>query len=267
MVKGLYTAYTGMVEEQRRLDVLTNNLANANTTGYKKEGATNASFAEKLALRIKDTAHPNLAAGMGYIKMGVKVGETYTNYEQGGFRVTDEPSDLAIGGEGFFAIEYTDKQGNTSIKYTRDGAFTVDNEGYFRTSDGDYLLNMGAALAGRTGDNAHVRVDPMLDYQVDSQGNIWQEGVNIGQVGVVDIDNYDYILKYGENLYDIQEGGNVVATNDMLLEQGALETSNVNIVDEMVSMITIQRAFEAGQKMIQAEDETIEMAVSQVGRV
>jgi flagellar basal-body rod protein FlgG len=86
-------------------------------------------------------------------------------------------------------------------------------------------------------------------------------------VGVIDIDNYDYILKYGENLYDIQDGGNVIAADNMLIEQGALESSNVNIVDEMVSMITIQRAYEAGQKMIQAEDETIEMAVSQVGRV
>ncbi len=267
MVKGLYTAYTGMVEEQRRMDVLSNNLANSNTTGYKKEGATNASFAQKLALRIKDSGHPHLAARVGGVKLGVKVGETYTNYEQGGFKVTDESSDLAIGGDGFFAIEYTDKQGNTSIKYSRDGAFTVDNEGYFRTSDGDYLLNRQAALRGQMGENAHVRVDPLLSYQVDSEGNIWQEGVNIGQIGVVDIDNYDYILKYGENLYDLQDGGNVVPANNMLIEQGALEMSNVNIVDEMVSMITIQRAYEAGQKMIQAEDETIEMAVSQVGRV
>ena len=267
MVKGLYTAYTGMVEEQRRLDVLSNNLANSNTTGYKKEGTTNASFAQKLAIKIKDSGTMGLPVGIGGIKMGVKVGETYTDWDQGGFRLTDESSHLAIGGRGFFAIQYTDNQGNTSIKYTRDGNFTVDNEGYFRTADGDYVLNMYAALNGQYGENAYVRVDPLAQYSVDSRGFIFQNGQIVSQVGVVDIDNYDYILKYGENLYDLQDGGNIVAADNMLIEQGALESSNVNIVDEMVSMITIQRAYEAGQKMIQAEDETIEMAVSQVGRV
>ena len=88
----------------------------------------------------------------------------------------------------------------------------------------------------------------------------------VGQVGVVDIEDYNYLAKYGENLYDLVDGGNVIAS-DASVEQGCLEASNVNVVDEMVSMITIQRAYEAGQKMIQTEDSTLEMAVSQVGRV
>jgi flagellar basal-body rod protein FlgG len=173
---------------------------------------------------------------------------------------------LAIAGNGFFAIEYTDKQGNTSIKYTRNGEFTVDNLGYMRTSDGDYLLNQAGATNSTTGQGSWVRVDPLQKYTIDSQGNIFQNNVIVGQVGVVDIEDYNYLAKYGENLYDLVDGGNVIAS-DASVEQGCLEATNVNVVDEMVSMITIQRAYEAGQKMIQTEDSTLEMAVSQVGRV
>ena len=266
MVKGLYTAYTGMVNEQRRLDVLTNNLANSNTTGYKKEGATAQSFDDELAIRIKDTSSNLMPRRMGIINMGVDIGETYTDYSQGAFKITDKPADLAIAGNGFFAVEFTDKLGNTSIKYTRDGEFQVDRDGYFRTADGDYLLNMNAAMNSQTGDNAHLRVDPLLDYSINQQGFVYQNGELIGQVGYVDFDDYNYLEKYGENFIQPIAGAQVIAA-DADIEQGALESSNVNIVDEMVTMITIQRAYDAGQKMIQAEDEALEMAVSQVGRV
>ncbi|MBQ5431432.1 MAG: flagellar hook-basal body protein [Lachnospiraceae bacterium] len=267
MVKGLYTAYTGMIEEQRRLDILSNNLANSNTTGYKKEGTTNAAFAKTLAIRIKDSGDRGLPRGLGNIQMGDRIGETYTDYSQGSFKITDKPSDLAIGGDGYFAIAYTDKQGNTSVKYTRDGEFTVDNEGYFRTGNGDYLLNQNAAVNGTIAANSYVRVDPLQKYTVDSQGVVFQNGTEVARIGVVDVNNTDYLAKYGENLYDLVEGGTMQASQRFQIEQGALEQSNVNIVDEMVSMITIQRAYEAGQKMIQAEDETLDMAVTQVGKV
>ncbi|MBO6214354.1 MAG: flagellar hook-basal body protein [Lachnospiraceae bacterium] len=266
MVKGLYTAYTGMVEEQRRLDVTTNNLANSNTVGYKKEGAVNAAFADTMALRIKDSSVAMFPRRIGIVNLGDKIGETYTDYSQGSFHVTDKPSDLAIAGDGFFAIEFLDKQGNSTVKYTRDGEFTVDNLGYIVTSDGDHLLNQGAAMAGNTGQGGWVRIDPLQEYSVDQQGFVYQGGAVVAQIGVVDVENTDFLEKYGENMYNLLPGGTVV-DSEAEVEQGALETSNVNIVDEMVTMITIQRAYEAGQKMIQTEDSTIEMAVSQVGRI
>ena len=129
MVKGLYTAYTGMINEQKRLDVLTNNLANASTYGYKKEGTTSHSFKEQLAIKIKDTSDNGIPRGIGEIIPGVKIGETYTDWTSGSFQVTDRQSDLALSGNGFFAVAFTDKDGNTSVKYTRDGAFVVDVNG------------------------------------------------------------------------------------------------------------------------------------------
>lgn len=256
-----------MIEEQRRLDVLSNNLANSNTTGYKKEGTTNAAFDRQLALRIRDSGDLGFSRGLGDIQQGVKVGETYTDWSQGSFHITDEKSNLAIGGDGFFAIAYTDKQGNTSVKYTRDGEFTVDSQGYFRTANGDYLLDMNGATSGQISEANYVRVDPLQTYTVDEPGNIWQNNTIVDTVGVVDVNDTDYLSKYGENLYDLVNGGTVTRGTNFQIEQGTLETSNVNVVDEMVSMITIQRAYEAGQKVIQAEDETLEMATSQVGKV
>ena len=266
MVKGLYTAYTGMRNEQRRLDILSNNLANATTSGYKKEGTTSAAFEKKLAIKIKDQSEMGIARPIGNVNLGVKIGEVYTDFSQGSFEVTDKLSDLAIAGNGFFAIEFTDKRGGTSVKYTRDGSFTVDRDGYLRTTNGDYLLNKQAALSGATGAAARVRVNPLKEFTVSQQGYIFQEGRNLGQIGTVDIDNYNYISKFGENYYEIINGGNVINSNAEI-EQGLLEASNVNIVDEMVSMIAIQRAYETNQRMIQTVDETLNWSASQVGKV
>ena len=95
MVKGLYTAYTGMVNEQKRLEVLTNNLANSATTGYKKEAMVAQAFDERLAIKIKDTStFLNKPEGIGYISLGAKIGETYTNWDQGAFQITDKNSDV-----------------------------------------------------------------------------------------------------------------------------------------------------------------------------
>lgn len=267
MVKGLYTAWTGMVNAQKRLDVLSNNLANADTTGYKKEGTTTQSFDNKLALKIKDTSSIGYVRKLGTVHLGVKIGETYTDYSQGAFQVTDNPSDVAIAGTGFFAFSHTnDKTNETTVKYTRDGEFSVDKDGYFRDSDGNYLLNKTGAANGDGSEGNRVKIDPLLDYTIDQLGNIYQNNQVVANIGITDFEDYNYLSKYGENFYDLLPGG-VHKEADATLEQGVLETSNVNIVDEMVQMITISRAYEAAQKMIQTEDTEIGQAVSQVGRV
>lgn len=264
MVKGLYTAFTGMVNEQKRLDVLSNNLANADTNGYKKEGTTSQTFADELAIRIKDTSYYGMPKKLGVMSMGVHIGETYTDYSQGNYKVTDNQTDFAINGNGFFAISYTDKAGNTSVKYTRDGAFIVNTQGYLVTKDGDFVLNRNGAM--NTDPNSRIQVNPNLPIVVTADGNIYQNDVLVGNIGLVDFADYDYIAKFGENLYDIVDGATIVAS-EATMDQGCLEASNVNVVSEMVNMITISRAYQAGQKVINAVDETLDKAVNQVGRV
>ena len=257
MVKGLYTAYTGMLNEQHRMDVLTNNLANSTTVGYKKEGSTSQSFDTILAYKVKDTSEqPNIPRRVGYNNPGVKIGENYTDYSQGSFKITDNTYDLALSGNGFFTIEFTNKAGETSTKYTRDGSFTLDVDGYLMTSDGSYVM----------GTNGRIQLDTLSDSSIDSQGNIYQNGNLVAQLQITDFEDYNYLEKYGENLYNAVEGA-TFTTADATVYSGYLETSNVSIVSEMVDLISVTRQYESNQKIIQAIDETLDIAANQIGRL
>ena len=258
MVKGLYTAYTGMINEQNRMDVLSNNMANVTTVGYKKEGATSQSFDEVLDLKIKDsTVGYNLVTREGYNSRGVKIGENYVDWSQGGFRITGNTYDLALGGSGFFAVEFTNKSGETSTKYTRAGEFQLNSAGNIVTHEGDYLLDTN----GR-----HITVDPLKETSIDRQGRVMQDGRTIATIQVQDFDNYDYLKKYGETYYEPIEGAKF-KNADGQIYSGYLEASNVSTVTEMVNLITISRQYESNQKVIQTIDSTLEKAVNQVGRV
>jgi flagellar basal-body rod protein FlgG len=257
MFKGLYTAYTGMINEQNRMDVLTNNLANADTTGFKKEGSTSQAFDDVLALKIKDASiSPNIPKKIGIANLGVKVGENYTDYSQGAFRITDNSYDVALSGEGFFNIEYTNKAGVTSTKYTRDGSFVVNVDGYLVTKDGDYVL----------GQNGRIKVDPTKDIVIDSKGNISQNNVRVAQIKLTDFEDYDYLEHFGENFYQPVDGATEKAAT-ATVHQGYLETSNVQVVSEMVEMISVSRQYESNQKIITTIDGTAEIASTQLGRV
>lgn len=266
MVKGLYTAWSGMVNEMNRMDVMTNNLANADTNGYKKEGATSQTFHEQLAVKIKDQSDLNMPVRLGGMYPGVKIGETYTDYSQGSFQVTDSQYDVALDGEGFFAVSFTSKNGETSVKYTRDGAFTVNTQGFLVTKDGDYVLNQAGAENTDPGENNFIQLDPNLPFQIDELGNIRQNDQIVAQLGVIDFEDYNYLEKYGENLYQTVDGA-TLAPSDARVRQGYIEASNVNVVTEMVNMITITRAYESNQKVIQTVDSMLDKAVNTVGRV
>lgn len=264
MVKGLYTAYTGMVVEQKRMDILTNNLANADTNGYKKEGSTAVSFGDQLAIKIKDTSSYGLPRNLGGITFGAKIGETYHDWDIGNFTVTDSPYDFALEDKGFFAISYTNKAGETSVKYTRDGAFSVNTDGYLVTKDGDFVLNQTGAM--NSNPNERIRIDPNQSFTVNEFGQIEQNDQIVGTIGVIDVEDYSYLQEFGENMYDLVDGGTIIDT-DTKVSQGTLEKSNVNVVSEMVEMITLTRAYESNQKVIQTIDGTLDKAVNQVGRI
>lgn len=112
MLKGLYTIHTGLRNEQNRMDIMTNNLANASTVGFKKEGSTSQAFSDIFAYKVKDTSVgvENIQR-IGINNPGVKIGENYTDYSQGSFRITNNTFDLALSGEGFFAVEYMNNAG------------------------------------------------------------------------------------------------------------------------------------------------------------
>ena len=133
------------------------------------------------------------------------------------------------------------------------------------TKDGDFVLNPAAAQAGTPGEAGYIRVDPNVQIVVEEDGTIYQNNVQVGQIGIVDFADYNYLSKYGENMYDLVEGGQRQASEAKIV-QGTLEMSNVNVISEMVEMITISRAYESNQKIIQTIDETLDKAVNSIGK-
>lgn len=260
MLKGLYTAYTGMVNEQKRMDVLTNNLANANTNGYKKEGTTSQAFDDVLAYKIKDMSEGRgLPRALGMNNLGVMIGEGYTDYSQGPIKGTGNPFDLALSGEGFFTVQHINREDETSLMYTRDGNFTMDAQGFLITQDGDYVI-------GDTG--ARIRLDPLLDFRVDTSGNIMQgdENTPVATLRIRDFVDYNYLEKFGENYFRPVEGSRFQDA-EATVNQAYLETANISVVTEMTNMINVSRAYETNQKVIQTYNSSLEIAVNQLGKL
>ena len=224
MLKGLYTAYTGMLNEQHRMDVLTNNLANATTNGFKKEGTTSEAFDTVLAYKIKDLSEPgNLPRPMATnravdeaelnnplnenylekrirktgLNLGVKIGENYVDYSEGPLKETGNPLDLALSDRGFFAVEYTNKRGETSTKYTRDGNFTMNVQGFLQTQDGDFVLDE---------DGRRIQMDTALPISISRNGTIIQDGDEVATIGISDFEDYNYLERFGENYFQPVEG-------------------------------------------------------------
>lgn len=258
MLRGLYTAYTGMLNEQYRMDIMSNSLANADTTGFKKEGSTSQAYSEVMAVKIKDVSeNPNTPKRLGNMSLGVKIGETYTDFSQGSFRDTGNTFDIAIAGDGFFNIEFTNKAGETSTKYTRDGGFTLTKDGYLVTKDGDYVL----------GQNGRIQLSTTAgDTVIDRSGNIYQDGSLVATLKLTEFEDTNYLTHYGETMWDAKEGAVSQDSVDSQVHQGYLEMSNTNVVKEMVNMITISRQYEANQKMITTFDDSLEKSM-QISRV
>ena len=243
MVKGLYTAYSGLTVQQKRLDVVSNNLANATTTGYKKEGLTTQSFKDVYGIKVKDETVGYINQNIGTLNLGAKVGESFRSWDQGSFQNTGNKFDFALSGSGLFSISFTNKAGETSTLYTRDGSFQMNREGYLVTKDGDFVL----------GENGPIQLPTDFEkLTVEESGEIYADGQYVDRFALVDFENYDYVEADGATQTD------AAAT----VNQGYLEASNINVVTEMVDMISIARDFESNQKIMNTIDEMLGKMVS-----
>ena len=254
MLKGLYTAAMGMNVQAKRLDVISNDLANTDTTGYKKDVVAVSSFKEEYIKRLDDYQNftPNEGV-IGKITYGAKVDEIYTDFTQGSVISTANDTDLAIQGEGFFVVQTPDGEA-----YTRDGSFTVNQLGELVTSEGYNVMgtegpiSLGEAFF-ETGDKVIIKSD----------GGIYLGNEYIDTLDIAAFEDTRVLTKMDDNLYSA-DGERVEFSGKLL--QGYLETSNVNTVDAMVNMITVARAYETNQKMIQTMDNVLGKAVNDLGR-
>lgn len=251
MIRGWYIGSSGMNAQQTRLDAISNNLANADTTGFKRDIAVSKSFPELLMRRMNDDGvyetpfgSADVAPIIGKIGLGVETNELYTDFEQGSFKQTSTHTDMALSGEGFFSVETPSGE-----RYTRNGNFLVGKEGILVTKEGYPVL----------GENGYIRVADDR-FTVNQDGMVYSENDMelIDRFKIVRFDNERYLQKMGSSLYkdtDVTGAAYVAEGKERpVVLQNYVETSNVNVVNEMVSMIEVNRAYEANQKTIQAQD-------------
>lgn len=236
MIKGLYTAGVSMKSKMRQMDIISNNLANADTTGYKKDSTVSGKFEVALKNRMDK-------------KEIATIDSVYTDFKQGSFQRTDNKLDVAIKGKGFFAIE------NDGEKYSRDGIFTLDNEGFLTTKSGDKVL----------GENGEIKLESD-DININNQGEIYQGKKLVDKLKLVDFEDYKNLEKVGDNLLKANDKAKI-SDDTVQVSQGYIEKSNVNTIEEMVSMISTMRSYEANQKLVKAHDDMLQKAANDVGRV
>lgn len=255
MLRTLWTAAKGMQAQTLTIDVISNNLANVNTTGFKK------SRAEFQDLLYETVRMPGVTSSSGnQVPTGIQVGygsrpvATQKVFTQGNYKNTENKLDLAIEGDGFFQIV----QPNGDVAYSRAGSFKVDSDGRMVTPDG-FLLEPEVTIPQDT---------MAISVETDGTISVMQPGetqpTEIGKLELAKFVNPSGLLSIGRNLYlETAASGEVVAGNPGedgfgTISQGFLEMSNVNVVDEMVNMIAAQRAYEINSKAIQTSDDMLQ---------
>jgi flagellar basal-body rod protein FlgG len=254
MVRGLYTAYTGMAAQQKRMDIISNNLANVNTTGFKKDGVVFETFKEAYMYKVNDPEETGTEK-IGTTNFGVRIGENYTNFEQGSFEQTGDQYNLALEGDGMFVVGRYDDSGVITEKYTRDGCFGLNSEGKLVTRDGYFVI----------GENGPIVIDED-DVYINENGNIESSGELIDKIKIVDFENTDTLKKTGNNLFESTDSTIEKEFSGKVL-QGFVETSNVETVNEMVNMIDVLRTYESNEKVLSTIDDTLSKAVNDVGEI
>lgn len=254
MIRGLYIAGTGMNVQSKKMDIISNDLANVNTTGYKKDTAIIGSFPEVLLTRLNDTQNhiPNNGQ-IGKITHGAKIDAIYTEFTPGSVRSTGGLVDIAIQGDGFFTVQTPNGEA-----YTRDGGFSIDAAGNVVTKEGYAVMGENGPL--QLGEDF---LNSGGEVSIEKDGNMYLDGQLIDRINVVKFADNTQLQKLGDNLY---QGGGQRGAFDGTLLQGFLETSNVNPVTAMVDMITVSRAYEANQKILQVHDTLLGKAVNDLAR-
>lgn len=257
-MKGIYIALSGAVAQERRLELISNNLANTNSVGYKADKLlfttflpiTTTQVAERKILPDGTTSediNPEV-----FDSAYVAVREQLTDYSQGAITLTGNNFDLAIEGKGFFVINTPEGE-----RYTRCGEFTVNKDGDLVTSNGDNVM----------GTNGKITLPPNVDFNVLNDGTIRDGKAEITKLKLVDFDDYSKLEKSGETYFKQSDSpAQVKEPEDLKIRQGFIENSNVNAISNMVDMITTQRAYESYIKAITTYDDTTKKIIENASR-
>lgn len=271
--KGIFTALSGAMAQTLKMDTIANNIANVNTTGFKKDQQTFGEYLTALEKEQDVIQVPRVPASIesfydmsGGDKAFVNSTGSYTQFEQGSLKHTGGKLDVAIDGSGFFEI--LTPQG---VRLTRAGNFTLDSEGTLVTKEGHPVLtnskNDEADEEASSPEQRIVRFSGAEPVYISDGGEIFEGEQKRGQISLLQVKNLDSLHKVGQNNFDFKPDSapEITSTQFPQLKQGYLETSNVNIIHEMTDMIMAQRVFEGTQKAIQTYDQMSDKLINQVG--
>ncbi|MES2963564.1 MAG: flagellar basal-body rod protein FlgF [Bdellovibrionota bacterium] len=268
MSKGIFTAVSGAVAQSQKLDTIANNLANANTPGFKRDAQV---FKEYLTAYEKEQTTitvPRVPASIesfydtqGGDKSYVDVAGTHTDFSQGTIKQTGNKLDVALESDGFFEVGTPE-----GVRLTRVGSFSVDSEGRLVTKAGFPILRDGGLDSPAAGREIRLQ---SANVNIASNGEIFDGDQSVGRLSIVNVANKDALKKVGQNMFSLKENMDAqrsIAT-EAKVSQGSLEGSNVNIVREMTDMISATRTFESTQRAIQAYDSMAGKVVNDVPKL
>ncbi len=257
MPSGLYIAASGMDSTITRENVISNNLANLSTVGFKQNRAVDVAFPTYLIARLHDQkmkvmdGTAELRPNIGFMGGGVIPQEVATDYSQGSRLETKNPLDFALTGPGFFSV--LSPEGKTYL--TRAGSFSLDSNGRLVTSDGLPVL----------GHNGEIYIDGSK-VTADEEGNLTVDGKAQDQLLIVKVKDENQLFKVGHSLFQATPQNKIDMSPDGIqVQQGFLEQSNVNAIQEMVNMIEVSRSYELNAKIVSLYDQVLGEASSQIG--
>lgn len=254
MEQGLYSLGSSMQYLQKKVNVISNNVSNSDTNGFKKDIVLGRSFNGILSRQMEKFmpgAEKRFNSGLLTFKPGIYVEQVVTKFNQGRLEDTDNNNDVAISGNGFITIN-TDE----GPAYVRSASVQTDEEGY-----------LSVPMKGRVvGQRGFIRTKSD-DFTIDKSGTVYVDGKRIDTISVVDFLNVEAFQKKGNGTYINSKGlENITQANCEIL-QGKIEASNVDMTEEMISMIEVSRRYETSQRVIQMLDQIYELAANEIGRV
>ena len=254
MIKGLYSAASAMLAGLTRQNMLTHNLANIDTPGFREILLSLDDFINTEVSSRPDFNYTRRALPLGQLGLGVEISPEITNYEQGALKQTGEQFDVALQGAGFFQV-----QTPTGNRFTRDGRFARDIDGNLVTIDGYFVLDA----------NAQPLTVPEGGVSIAGDGTLADEtGAVVGQLGLFTFaDPEAELARDGEQGNLFIATGNATADTASTVVQGFLESANINPAQLMTQMVAVNRAYEAAQRMVQVQDELLGRAISTISRL
>jgi len=246
-----------MASQMKRLDTASNNIANGDTPGFKRDIVVTQAFSDVLMRRVRDYELNgfNTTNNLGPSSLGLTINTIHRDFSAGNLTPTDRPLDLALDGSGFFQVAFINDAGDAIQKYTRGGSFTL-------TADGVLVTLSGQAVLNTSGNPITL---PPGNISINPQGIISVNDEVVDALNLVTFEDLTTLRPFGDNLYTTTPESVQLQYAGQLL-QGYIETSNVNIVREMVEMITISRAYEVNSRMVAMVDQTLGQAVNDIAR-